>query len=257
MKYAVRTEVGKRAHNEDSYRIPREGETCPALIAVADGMGGHAAGDLASGLLVASLDESAPEIASALCGEKAMPAAELLIQAIDRANMAIFSAAERDRTKRGMGSTLVAALFTDEAHFLAANVGDSRMYLYHAAEERLEQVTLDHSLVEQLVRDGILTPEEARVHPQRNIITRAMGVSRMVQADLFEREWQKGDVLLLCSDGLHGPVGDELLQEALAASVDLDETCEVLVQAALDIGGTDNITLILAVNDNGGNEGVC
>jgi protein phosphatase len=234
MKFAVKTDIGKRVHNEDSYLLSDKSEF-PLLFAVADGMGGHAAGSVASSLIVEQLAGFDSEIE---------PGHELetLREAVENANHSVFRAAEKDRTLRGMGSTLVAALILGK-DYIAANVGDSRMYQYH--NKALNTVTTDHSLVEQLVLAGAISKEEARVHPQRNIITRAMGVSPDVDVDLFERLWVPGDILMLCSDGLHGAVEEEDIISVLSSGRSLDSMCDVLTQLALDNGGTDNITVIL------------
>jgi protein phosphatase len=234
MKYAVKTDIGKRVHNEDSYLLSEKSEF-PMLFAVADGMGGHAAGSVASRLLVKQLEmfDRMVEPEHAL---------EQLRQAIDTANFGIFHAAEKDRALRGMGTTLVAALILGK-DYIAANVGDSRMYQFRQNE--LESVTTDHSLVEQLVLAGAISKEEARIHPQRNIITRAMGVSPTVDTDLFERTWSAGDILVICSDGLHGAVDEDDIVSVLSSNRSLENMCDVLVQLALDNGGTDNITVIL------------
>ncbi len=234
MKFAVKSDIGKRVHNEDSYLLSEKSEL-PALFAVADGMGGHAAGSVASSLLVEKLSpfDRAVEPNREL---------ELLRHAIENANLAVYRASEKDRALRGMGTTLVAALILGH-DYIAANVGDSRMY--HFSGKTLDTVTTDHSLVEQLVLAGAITKDEARVHPQRNIITRAMGVSPVVDVDLFERVWNPGDILVLCSDGLHGAVEEEDLVSVLSSGRSLESMCELLVQLALDNGGTDNITVIL------------
>ncbi len=234
MKYAVKTDIGHRAHNEDSYLLPPDGcSTC--LFAVADGMGGHAAGALASKLLVDGL--------SANPG-KFKPDREIkeLKNMIERINLNVYETSENDKTLQGMGSTLVCALMLGDK-YIAANVGDSRLYHYNG--ETIKRVTTDHSFVEQLVMQGAITREEARIHPQRNIITRAMGVSPTVDIDVFEHDWHPGDILLLCSDGLHGPVEEDEIVSILQSGQTLDEMCETLTQSALDNGGTDNITLIL------------
>lgn len=240
MKYAVKTNIGKRAHNEDSFLAPK-GETPPLLFAVADGMGGHAAGAVASGLVVEKL--GAEDVV--FSGDREL---EQLKAAVERANLAVFEASEEDHSLRGMGTTLVAALVLGK-NYLAANVGDSRMY--HFNGETLERVTIDHSLVEQLVLSGLITREEARFHPRRNIITRAVGLSPAVDIDVFEREWNAGDLLLLCSDGLHGALEENEISGVLASERSLEEMCDVLVQSALENGGTDNITLILARCEEG------
>lgn len=234
MKFAVKTDIGKRVHNEDNYLLSEKSEL-PMLFAVADGMGGHAAGSVASQLLVEQLAGFDSDV-------EAGKELEMLRHAIESANLGIFRAAERDRSLRGMGTTLVAALILGN-EYIAANVGDSRMYQFH--NKTLFTVTTDHSLVEQLVLAGAITKDEARVHPQRNIITRAMGVSSTVDVDLFERIWTPGDILMICSDGLHGSVEEEDIITVLSSGRSLDSMCDVLIQLALDNGGTDNITLIL------------
>lgn len=240
MKFAVKTDIGKRVHNEDSFLVP-EKEGFPLLFAVADGMGGHAAGAVASNLLVEKLKNFDREV-------KPERALEELRRAIEQANLGVYEESEQDRSLRGMGTTLVAALLLG-SKYIAANIGDSRMYCFDG--EHLETVTTDHSLVEQLVRVGAITREEARQHPQRNIITRAVGVSPLVDVDLFEREWKTGDILVLCSDGLHGAVSEEDLISVLSSGNSLESMCDILVQLALDFGGTDNITVVLILLEEG------
>ena len=221
MKYAVKTDIGKRVHNEDNYLLSDKSEF-PMLFAVADGR-------------PTEMVEPEREL-------------ELLRHAIESANLGIYRAAEKDRALSGMGTTLVAALILGR-EYIAANVGDSRMYQYH--DKTLDTVTTDHSLVEQLVLAGAITKDEARVHPQRNIITRAMGVSPKVDVDLFERVWNPGDILVICSDGLHGSVEDEDMISVLSSNRSLESMCDLLVQLALDNGGTDNITVILVRFEEG------
>ena len=240
MKFAVKTEIGKRAHNEDSYLLPG-GETLPLLFAVADGMGGHAAGAVASGIVVEKLGET--DLSGFVEHE-----VEQLIGAIQRANLAVYEAAEADKSLFGMGTTLACALILGKS-YLAANVGDSRLYYFDG--KSLERVTTDHSLVEQLVQSGVITREEAKYHPHRNIITRGIGLSPAVDVDVFERDWNAGDILLLCSDGLHGALEDEEMACVLSSGQTLDEMCEDLVHLALKNGSTDNITLVLVRREEG------
>ncbi len=232
MKYAVKSDIGKRAHNEDGYLVPNA-RSMPRLFAVADGMGGHAAGSVASRLIVEGLADAKLET------ERSVEQLSAIIRSI---NLAVYRAAEEDALMHGMGSTLVCAL-VDGKHYTAANVGDSRLYHFH--DGKLSRVTIDHSLVEEFVLQGVITPEEARVHPQRNIITRAVGVHPAVYADIFEREWSAGDLLLLSSDGLHGPLSDGEIARELSLDRPLEKTCAALVEAALAQGGTDNITVVL------------
>lgn len=240
MKYAVKTEIAKRAHNEDSYLLPKDG-SLPLLFAVADGMGGHAAGAVASGIVVEKLGEADRSDYS----EREI---EQLIGLIQRANLAVFEAAEADPSLYGMGTTLVCALVSGTS-YLAANVGDSRLYYFDGTA--LERVTTDHSLVEQLVLSGVISREAAKHHPHRNIITRGVGLSPSVDVDIFEREWNDGDLLLLCSDGLHGALEEDAIVSVLSSDRTLDEMCDRLVQMALDCGGTDNITLVLVRCEEG------
>lgn len=240
MKFAVKTEIGKRAHNEDSYLLP-VGETLPLLFAVADGMGGHAAGAVASGIVVDKLGET--DLSGFVEHE-----IEQLIGAIQRANLAVYEAAEADKSLFGMGTTLACALILGKS-YLAANIGDSRLYYFDG--KSLERVTTDHSLVEQLVQSGVITREEAKYHPHRNIITRGVGLSPTVDVDVFEREWSAGDLLLLSSDGLHGALEDEEIISVLSSDRPLEDMCEALVQLALSNGSTDNITLVLIRREEG------
>lgn len=240
MNYASKSVVGKRARNEDLCRIPNSLEAIP-FVAVADGMGGHAAGSVASKLVINGLNEEL----SSIRGDDPIG---VLKRAISTVNLDVFRAAEDDASLRGMGSTLVCALLY-ESRFIAANVGDSR--LYHYDGETICQVTTDHSLVEILLSQGHITPEEALHHPNRNLITRAMGLGIHVEADIFDRTWKCGDILLLCSDGLSGSVSPDEMKEILASALSLEEMCDRLVALADQNGATDNISVVLAHCEGG------
>lgn len=242
MKYASKTDIGRRLRNEDACLVPQAGESRP-LIAVADGMGGHAAGELASSLLIAGLARERDAIAIS------DDSADALEKAVQRINVEIFRMAQAEESYHGMGSTLVCALLLPDRYF-TASIGDSR--LYHLHDDILEQITEDHSLVEMLVLSGQITREEARTHPQRNFITRAAGLALRAQIDIFERSWREGDVLLLCSDGLHGSVTDDEMREMLQTGASLDDAADTLVSLALERGASDNITIVLAQNDGEG-----
>ena len=239
MRYASSTNIGRRAHNEDAYLVPSAGESYP-LIAVADGMGGHVAGKLASLLTVEAL--ASERRALSLADD--VP--DALKRAVQRVNVTVFRMAQSEESLHGMGSTLVCAWLAAD-HYVAVSVGDSR--LYHMSEGTLRQVTCDHSLVEMLVQSGQITREEARWHPQRNIITRAIGLSLRVEIDVLDRPWKTNDILLLCSDGLHGSVTDEELCEILLAEGTPEERCETLIARALMQGACDNITAALVQNN--------
>lgn len=237
MKYASITEQGKRLRNEDCIFVPRKGEI--SLVIVADGMGGHNAGSTASALAVQTAAERIKK------GGADDPAS-LLNKAVQQANSAVFEYANHDKNCRGMGTTMVMALLF-KSRYLCANVGDSR--LYHFSAGSLRQVTRDHSFVAELVAAGYITPLEARVHPRRNIITRALGTHESERVDLFEKEWSPGDTLLLCSDGLYGALDDLEMARILKEEPDLSAVCQELVQAALYNGSTDNISVVLVRNE--------
>ncbi len=234
VRTAASTDTGRvRDRNQDSYLV---GTT---VFAVADGMGGHVGGEVAS--------SEALEPVAALDGRAfATPeeATEALREAIVEANARVVSHGEEHPELAGMGTTLTVALLR-EGRLHLAHVGDSRAYLLQA-DGRLLQLTTDHNLVEQMVQDGRLSRDEAAAHPQRNVITRAIGVEREVQVDTLDPiELRPGDQVLLCSDGLTGPVDDEAIAARLAADEPDQDTVEGLVAAANEAGGPDNITAVL------------
>ena len=238
MKFAGKTETGLRKQNEDNFMLLHT-NTLDA-VAVSDGMGGHQAGEIASQLAVETLEtrllSNHSDAEAALSG------------AFSEANAAVHTRASMNDEMYGMGCTLVAAILEPD-RFVAANVGDSR--LYHFDGKALRQVTHDHSFVAELVRRGAITPEEAKTHPRRNLITRAIGTEMRVVADVFSCEWKQNDMLLLCSDGLCGVLDDAEMAAYLRNCTDLDATCTALIQRALTAGSRDNITVVLALNDGG------
>ena len=225
---AALTDVGRqRQSNEDAY-LERE-----PLFAVADGMGGARAGEVAARMAVEAFDDS-PE-------PGARPE-ELLRGVATEANRRIYEMAQGDSEHAGMGTTLTAAL-VEGREVAVGHVGDSR--LYRLRDGRLERLTEDHSLVEELVRQGRLTPEEAETHPQRSIITRALGPEPSVEVETFTDVARAGDVYLICSDGLSGMVAEDEMAAILERSGTLDEAAKRLVEEANRAGGRDNITVIL------------
>jgi len=218
-----------RDHNEDNY-LTDEG-----LFAVADGVGGHKAGEVASQTAVDTLQREFRE-----------PTTDGLVDAVKTANRTVWDLAESNPDQRGMGTTLTAVALVNEdgeERLAVVNVGDSRAYLLQQGE--LEQLTEDHSLVEQLVREGQLTPAEAQVHPQRSIITRALGLDPEVEVDSWELTPYKGDRILLCSDGLTNEVSDDEIASTLRSVGDPEEAARQLVNEARDHGGSDNITCVV------------
>lgn len=233
LMWGARSDVGcVRSHNEDSYLV------ASPLFAVCDGMGGHAAGEVASSIAVETIAKTAPGSAD--------PA--LLGAAIEAANAAVIEAAMNGVGRPGMGCTATAA-YIDGTTLALAHVGDSRAYLMH--EGTLIRVTRDHSYVEELVDAGEITADEARVHPNRSVITRALGSDPAMYADHFQLNIEEGDRLILCSDGLSGMVPDGEI-EAIAAQSATPQICtDNLVDAALAAGGSDNVTVVVVdvVND--------
>jgi len=231
---AAATDRGrKRPSNEDAFGFSVE----HGVYVVCDGMGGAAAGEIASSLAV-------DEVLQRLEGRAASqaPLAQAAEQAVNAANAAIYSRAERNYQLNGMGTTLV-GLLVEERRVLVFNVGDSRCY--RLRKNRMEQITLDHSLVEEQVRMGRMTRAEALRSPMRNVITRALGTQCCVTPDLFELEADPGDLFLLCSDGLTRELADPLIESMLMLELPLDDLCARLVQAAKKAGGHDNITCVL------------
>jgi serine/threonine protein phosphatase PrpC len=231
-----RTDAGrKRRRNEDSFVVE------PPLFAVADGMGGAQAGEVASRLAAAAFrefhdaDELAPE--------------ERVEAIIQEANRRIFDRARADAAASGMGTTITAAVVGEDSVTIG-HVGDSRAYRIRDGE--LEQLTQDHSLVADLIRSGRLTPEEADTHPQRSVITRALGTDPEVDVDTFTVEVAPGDVFLLCSDGLTTMVGDDEILRLVRESSGLESAGKALVKAANRHGGDDNVTVVLFRVEEGG-----
>jgi len=223
-----------RPHNEDALLISLD----HGVFAVADGMGGHAAGEVASGLAIEAVREVLDRPRSP---EDAMP--DLIRRAIDEANRRIADRIQLRPEYRGMGTTLVLAVVEGERYWIA-HVGDSRAYRIRGSEIR--QLTSDHSFVNELVRLGMLSREQAARDPRRNVVTRALGSGPSVAADVVEEVAQPGDLILLCSDGLNSMLDDQtILATARAAEQDLDDGCRRLVAAANAAGGEDNVTVIL------------
>lgn len=226
---AFRTDVGKvRANNQDAPIVSEK----LRLYGVADGMGGHKGGEVAS---TSARDDLLREL------EGKTPSVAALSSAIEEVNRQIYHQQEHDDALTGMGTTLSVLWMSDNFVYIG-HVGDSRVYLLRDGE--FKQMTLDHSLVEQLVREGVLTEEEAQNHPMRNIITRAIGTDESVEVDVVVEERRKGDLWLACSDGLHGLVDDRQMRDALRQYAP-EKAADVLLKAALDAGGRDNVTLVI------------
>lgn len=231
---AVTDRGRKRPSNEDAFGFSVEA----GVYVVCDGMGGAAAGEIASSLAV---DEVLRLLKSRKQeNETELPAAAE--SAVTAANEAIFSRAQRNHRLNGMGTTLV-VMTTQEQHVWILNIGDSRCYLMRKG--KLEQLTQDHSLVEEQVRLGRMTPREALHSPLKNVITRALGTQSQVRPDVFKLEAEPGDIFLLCSDGLTRELPDDAIEALLNCDLQLDALAARLVEAAKKAGGHDNITCML------------
>ena len=239
----------KRPGNEDSFGYSVE----HGVYVVCDGMGGASAGEIASAMAV-------NEVLRLLKGRavhEAAPLEKQVVEAVHAANQAILSRAEKNRKLAGMGTTLV-GLIAEDSRVLVFNVGDSRCYRVRSAarvesdpdqsnpeQSRLQQITLDHSLVQEQVRLGRMTAEEALHSPLRSMITRALGTQAGIEPDLFELEAACGDIFMLCSDGLTNELDNPTIESLLAADLPLEALCARLVAAANEAGGRDNITCLL------------
>jgi len=230
------THVGRtRRINQDAFDRFDDPDHGEILLVVADGLGGHRGGEVASKMAVGTLGKLVREIE----GDPELR----LRQAVERANRFIFNAAARDRTLKGMGTTVVALLLCGDGRAWVAHAGDSR--LYRIRDGRVEALTEDHSVVALMVREGLIQPEEARDHPKKNQIMRALGVHDELDVDVSKVEIQPKDSYLLCSDGLYGMLPDEDLRRIAEAAPDPETAVAWLVDAANQAGGLDNITAML------------
>jgi PPM family protein phosphatase len=265
VKLFARTDVGQvREHNEDNFLVAdltrrsrglmeanRAAAIGPhgAVFAVCDGMGGAAAGEIASQLAVDIIYEKMVDGLEKVQSSARDEIARRLVRAVESAGLRIFQEAKLDRTRRGMGTTVTASALVDD-HIFFAQVGDSRGYILR--NQVLTQVTRDQSLVNQLIEAGQLTEEEAETFEHNNIILQALGTSDTVQVDLTYSELHRGDMLLLCSDGLSGMVRFDEIRDIMRSSQEPLEICKALTERANQAGGHDNITVIIVVFDGDG-----
>jgi serine/threonine protein phosphatase PrpC len=242
MKTATHTDIGRvRMVNEDR-AVVQEDLNGYVLAIVADGMGGHQAGDIASQMAVDLIQsELRPVPGDASLEERK----ERLRSAIELANEKIFQFAADQTSYHGMGTTVVAVL-ADAHSVVIGHIGDSRVY--RLGTNGIEQLTEDHSLVNELVKSGQITREEAGHHPRRNVLTRALGTEPTIEADIQGMEWSTGDILLLCSDGLSSLISLEQMEAYLREDETLECKVRELIDAALEAGGDDNVTVVLVSN---------
>lgn len=235
MEIGVKTDIGRvRNNNQDAYYV-----NYPLFI-IADGMGGHKAGEVASSMAIEIIGNDFENNPIDLPYED-----ELIINRIEdsisKANREIYHNSIEDEDYFGMGTTITLAYITEDKIFVG-HVGDSRAYIYR--QNALSQITEDHSLVEELIKNGSISKEEAKLHPQRNIITRAVGTSQQIDVDITIIAKEKDDILLLCTDGLTNMIDEDEIQKIIMLHEDIQTVCDKLVKLSNDNGGFDNITVM-------------
>ncbi|MDO4562864.1 MAG: Stp1/IreP family PP2C-type Ser/Thr phosphatase [Clostridia bacterium] len=240
IEYAALSDCGKtRVLNEDSFLVGNEDK--PKIFILADGMGGHNAGEIASKMMADTAMDFLRENSDD-ASEGIRSYGRLLAASIAHANTVLFSAQAEKAELCGMGTTSDICAVWDE-EFCVAHVGDSRVYILKG--EKIKQITKDHSVVEMMVDNGTITQQEAKTHPQRNIITRAVGTSERIKTDISHQKWSEGDVIIMCSDGLTNMLSDAAIADIVRSAPTLGEAAANLVREANSAGGFDNITVIL------------
>lgn len=239
MKGYTITDIGKvRSENQDCVRFVQNAIPSFGVLALCDGMGGERAGSIASEIALTSFISKVTEYLSDKKNKENI--SEKVREAVEQANNLIFEHGKKDSKCEGMGTTLVAAIIKGKESYVV-NVGDSRAYLI--SDGKIEQITHDHSFVEEMIGRGSITREAARNHPRKNIITRALGAEETVMCDIFEPELSKNDLLLLCSDGLSNTLSDEEIFEISKNNKNLSDIGKELLDLALSRGAPDNVTV--------------
>lgn len=243
MKTAYQTDIGKqRSQNQDRVRVFHNGKNMLAIVT--DGIGGNRSGDVAATI---AIDQLGRQFMAAQ-PQSVSEAKQWFQEQVLAANALILKKSQENQSYQGMGTTLVAALFFNDQQVVVANIGDSRGYIYH--DGLLTQITIDHSLVNELVKNGDLSEDAARVSPQKNIITRAIGISPDAQIEVNSFPVNPGDLFLLCSDGLSKMVNNEQIKAVLSTDQwTLGEKCQRLVSLANQAGGPDNVTVLISQNN--------
>lgn len=235
MQVISRTHVGLVRENNEDALLVRE----PSLFAVADGMGGYAAGEIASRSTIKAFEAATHSLRHV---QEEQNIRKVMLEAFDKANTHVYKMAVSNESYSGMGTTMTALYLPGDGHGYCCHVGDSRLYLFR--NDKLEQLTHDHTLVADLKEQGKITDEEAFVHPQRNILLQALGVEETVKADFFSFRLQEGDRLLLCSDGLSDMLRAAEISRIIGCA-DPEQAADKLLEQSLDNGGRDNVSLIL------------
>lgn len=239
MEWVYKSDVGRvRSYNEDSLFIHTLDEQL-IVVVVADGMGGHRAGDVASQLAAKAVKEQLIHITADQSIEQLR---EKLLDSVKLANDRVVQKSRQDETMAGMGTTLVVAIIKEQ-HVLIGNIGDSRAYLLN--EEKCEQLTRDHSFVNELLHMGEITEAEAQSHPHKNVIMRAVGTNTDVKPDVTIHTWAENDYLLVCTDGLTDMVSDERIHSVIKQDKQIEWKADELIRQAMEAGGVDNISLAL------------
>ncbi len=241
MRFAAASDKGLvRENNEDCYRIIQgDGRKTPAIFIIADGMGGHNSGEVASRVAVDYSEQIIMQNGDRLKNSRHLP--EFIQKIMEGANRKVFDLANRDIAHAGMGTTMILSMVS-EGRMYTGHVGDSRLYLIR--KSKMQKITQDHSLIEELVRNGTITKSEACSHPRKNIITKALGCTGYLQMDIYETRLKPEDILLLCTDGLSNMVNEQEILEILDREQEPGKACKELVHAANGYGGQDNITVI-------------
>jgi serine/threonine protein phosphatase PrpC len=243
LRYAAATHTGLvRDINEDYHKVikPKGGSGLPVVFIVADGMGGHNSGEVASRLAVECAEELFAQYDEETLKQKSIP--DVVREIIERANTKVYEKACTDIEYVGMGTTVTMSVFMGR-QVVTGHVGDSRLYL--VSNSTIKRVTNDHSLIEELIRNGTITRAEASNHPNKHIITKALGCDRELTADIYETHINPGDKMLLCTDGLTNMVDDEEILNILTNEEEPENACKSLVEKAIKNGGTDNVTVIV------------
>lgn len=239
MERSYRSEVGLvRSHNEDSIAVHTLNERMSAVI-VADGMGGHRAGDVASQMAV---DITGQRLRSLSADQTMDQLQRQLVKSVEDANQAIYEKARENEEMAGMGTTLIVAVILNN-EVLIGHIGDSRAYVVN--QRVCKQLTSDHSLVNELITLGEITDTEAKNHPRQHVLMKAVGTEPNIEPDIVTFTWAEGDTLLFCTDGLTNMVSEQMIHDVIREDSHLDEKVDKLVQHALEAGGADNISLAL------------
>ncbi len=248
MQYFGLTDIGNiRQNNEDSFGIQQISDQVWAFV-VADGMGGHQAGEEASSFAANTVLKAIDDASKYFENYTDKQIENFLKNTVIKVNKTLFEKSVADKALSGMGTTLVVCIVCHGKYYVA-NVGDSRLYVYSSS---LTQITKDHSYVSELVDMGVITREQALSHPNKNVITRAIGTEPGVVPDIFKGKLKKGDIILICTDGLTGMVSDETIAHVFSKDDLPENMTNTLVNLAKENGGTDNITVIIIKSENGG-----